>query len=185
MTSVVDNKNILLFHDTKEVSNIYYRDIIIQIHWDNIHQNVLVHHDGMWVVLIDMTIRKVIHSLGFYENDIVVTWARNYNLNILDLLVSKAHQNTIVISQDNPCCIISDNNFSDRDVALYSEKEPKKELEIEKEPKIESESYYCQINEIEEIEEIEELNITQRLSSWVLSICAKKYKFVSTNKFEN
>ena len=39
MTSIVENKNILLFqdncYDSKEVSNIYYRDIIIQIHWDN------------------------------------------------------------------------------------------------------------------------------------------------------
>ena len=178
MTSVVDNKNILLFHDTKEVSNIYYRDIIIQIHWDNIHQNVLVHHDGMWVVLIDMTIRKVIHSLGFYENDIVVTWARNYNLNILDLLVSKAHQNTIVISQDNPCCIISD-NFSERDDTYESFRDRS------------SESEKCEIridviNESDESDEIdEELNISQRLSLWILSICTKKYEFVTANKFEN
>ena len=175
MTSVVENKNKLLFHengyDSKEVSNIYYRDIIIQIHWDNIHQNVLVQHDGMWVVLIDMTIRKVIHSLGFYDNDIVVTWARNYNLNVLDLLVSRAHQNTIVISQDNPYCIIS-NNFESDDTY-----ESKYESSNESEIRIDVSDVSDEIDE--------ELNISQRLSSWILSICTKKYKFVTANKFEN
>lgn len=179
MTSIFENNNILLFHengyDSKEVSNIYYRDIIIQIHWDNIHQNVLVQHDGMWVVLIDMTIRKVIHSLGFYDNDIVVTWARNYNLNVLDLLVSKAHQNTIVISQDNPCCIISD-NFSERDDTYESFRDRSSE----------SEKCEIRIDVINESDESdEELNISQRLSLWFLSICTKKYEFVTANKFEN
>ena len=56
-----------------------------------------------------MTIQEVIRSLGFYNNDIVVTWAKKYNLNVLDTLVSEAHQNTIAISSDYPSCIISDN----------------------------------------------------------------------------
>ena len=178
MTSIVENKNILLFqdncYDSKEVSNIYYRDIIIQIHWDNIHQNVLVQQAGMWLVLIDMTIRKVIHSLGFYDNDIVVTWARNYNLNVLDLLVSRAHQNTIVISQDNPYCIIS-NNFESDDT-YESKYESSNESSKESEIRIDVSDVSDEIDE--------ELNISQRLSSWILSICTKKYKFVTANKFE-
>ena len=80
---------------TDIVSQIYYKDINIQIYWDNLHQNVLVQNDGMCIILPDMTIQEVIRSLGFYNNDIVVTWAKKYNLNVLDTLVSEAHQNTI------------------------------------------------------------------------------------------
>jgi hypothetical protein len=177
MTSFIENKNI---YNCFEVSNIYYRDIIIQIHWDNIHQNVLVQQAGMWLVLIDMTIREVIHSLGFYDNDIVVTWAKKYNLNVLDLLVSKAHQNTIVISQDNPCCIISDNFESDYIYESFSESSNEREISEIRETR------ETRIDVSDESDEIdEELNISQRLSSWILSICTKKYKFVTVNKFEN
>ena len=166
MTSLIENKNI---YNCSEVSNIYYRDIIIQIHWDNIHQNVLVQQAGMWLVLIDMTIREVIHSLGFYDNDIVVTWAKKYNLNVLDLLVSKAHQNTIVISQDNPCCIISDNFEND---SKYDSK-----YDIETPVSLD---YVIDVIDGSDGSD-GELNISQRLSSWILSICTKKYKFVTTN----
>lgn len=94
---------------TDIISQIYYKDVNIQIYWDNVHQNVLVQKDGMYIILPNMTIQKVIRSLGFKNNDIVVTWAKNYNLNVLDTLVSEAHQNTIAISSDCPSCIISDN----------------------------------------------------------------------------
>jgi hypothetical protein len=90
------------------------------------------------------------------------------------LLVSKAHQNTIVISQDNPCCIISDNFESDYIYESFHESSN------------ESEKRETRIDVSDESDEIdEELNISQRLSSWILSICTKKYKFVTVNKFEN
>ena len=93
----------------------------------------------------------------------------------LDLLVSKAHQNTIVISQDNPCCIISD-NFSERDDTYESFRDRSSE----------SEKCEIRIDVINESDESdEELNISQRLSLWFLSICTKKYEFVTANKFEN
>jgi len=98
------------------VSQIYYKDVNIQIFWDNLHQNVLVQKDGMCIILPNMTIQEVIRSLGFYNNDIVVTWAKKYNLNILDTLVSEAHQNTIAISSDRPSCIILDNCDTKKDL---------------------------------------------------------------------
>ena len=107
MTDIAIINDIATMNDI--VSQIYYKDISIQIYWDNLHQNVLVQNDGLWVILPNMTIQEVIRSLGFYNNDIVVTWAKKYNLNILDTLVSEAHQNTIAISSDCPSCIISDN----------------------------------------------------------------------------
>jgi len=100
---------------TDIVSQIYYKDVSIQIYWDKSHQNVLVQKDGMCIILPNMTIQEVIRSLGFYNNNIVVTWAKKYNLNILHTLVSEAHQNTIAISSDYPSCIVSDNSDTKKD----------------------------------------------------------------------
>ena len=113
MNDIVSMTDIAIINDI--VSQIYYKDINIQIYWDNLHQNVLVQNDGMCIILPNMTIQEVIRSLGFYNNDIVVTWAKKYNLNVLDTLVSEAHQNTIAISSDYPSCIISDNCDTKKD----------------------------------------------------------------------
>ena len=101
---------------TDIVSQIYYKGISIKIYWDNVHQNIFVENDGMCLVLPNMTVQEVIHSLGFHNNDIVVTWAKNYNLNVLDTLISEVHQHVIVISPDSPSCIISDNFDTKKDL---------------------------------------------------------------------
>lgn len=96
-----------------DVSIIYYRDINIQIHWNEHHQHIFVQQDGMCIVLPDMTIKDVIYSLGFHDNNIVVKWAKKYNLNVLDTLVSKAHKNIIVISPHRPSCILDNSDMND------------------------------------------------------------------------
>lgn len=90
---------------SQPVSTIHFNDIIIEIYWES---NVLVQNSGLWIILPNMSIRNVLYTIGFRNNNI------NASPDVLDMYVSSAPANTIYISE-KPSGIFED-TFDTHDI---------------------------------------------------------------------
>jgi len=84
---------------SQPVSTIHFNDLVIEIYWET---NVLVQNSGLWLILPNMTIRNVLYTIGFRNNNI------NASQDVLDMYVSSAPANTIYISNKKSSSIFED-----------------------------------------------------------------------------